>query len=76
MSEVEFMSIFADNLRDIMQEVGMSQNELARKIGIDKSAVSRYLNKQIIPSLPMYINICNALGCDLEELVPTYDYIH
>ena len=76
MSEVEFLSIFADNLRDLMQEVGMGQNELASTIGIDKAAVSRYLNKQIIPSLPTYVNICNALGCDLEELVPTYDYIH
>lgn len=76
MSEVEFLSIFADNLRDLMQEVGMGQNELASMIGIDKAAVSRYLNKQIIPSLPTYVNICNALGCDLEELVPTYDYIH
>lgn len=76
MSEVEFMSIFADNLRDIMQEVGMGQNELASKIGIDKAAVSRYLNKQIIPSLTTYINICVALHCDLDELVPTYDYIH
>ena len=76
MSEVEFLSIFADNLRDLMKEVGMGQNELASMIGIDKAAVSRYLNKQIIPSLPTYVNICNALGCDLEELVPTYDYIH
>lgn len=76
MSEAEFMSIFADNLRDIMLEVGMSQNELADKIGINKGSVSRFLNKQIIPSLPTYINICTALGCNLEELVPTYDYVH
>lgn len=76
MSEVEFLNIFADNLRDLMKEVGVSQNELASMIGTSKSVVSRYINKQIIPSLPTFINICIALDCDLEELVPTYDYIH
>lgn len=76
MSELEFLSIFADNLRDLMAEVGVGQNELAKEIGIDKAAVSRYLNKQIIPSLPTFINICVALDCRPDDLVPLYDFIH
>lgn len=76
MSEVEFLSIFADNLRDLMVEVGVGQNELAKEIGIDKAAVSRYLNKQIIPSLPTFINICVALDCRPDDLIPLYDFIY
>ena len=30
-SEVEFICIFADNLSDIMDEVGISQRQLAKK---------------------------------------------
>lgn len=76
MSEVEFLDIFADNLRDLMEELGVSQNKLAKEIGISKSVVSRYLNKQIIPSLPTFINICVALDCRPDDLIPLYDFIH
>lgn len=45
-SEVEFIDIFADNLRDIMYEMDISEGELARRTGLSKMAISRYLNKK------------------------------
>lgn len=75
MSEIEFMDIFGDNLRDLMIEVGIGQNQLAREIGVSGATISRYINKQRIPSLPAFINICIALDCDADDLVPMYDFI-
>ena len=76
MSEVEFMDIFGDNLRDLMEEVGVGQNQLARDIGVSNQTISYYINKKRMPSLPTFINICIALECDPDDLVPMYDYIH
>ena len=76
MSEVEFMDIFGDNLRDLMEEVGVGQNELAREIGVDNSTISYYINKKRMPTLRTFVNICIALECNMDDLVPMYEYIH
>ena len=75
MSEVDFIDIFADNLRDLLIEVGISQNQLAKETGITKSTISKYINKQLMPSLKSVINICYCLDCDLDDLIPTYDMV-
>ena len=74
-SEVEFIDIFADNLREVMKEVGITQAELADEAGINRSTISRYLNKQRLPDLPSLLNICFILECDVSDLVPTYALI-
>ena len=76
MSEVEFMDIFGDNLRDLMEEVGIGQNELDREIGVDNSTISYYIKKRRMPTLRTCVNICIALECDMDDLVPMYEYIH
>ena len=75
MSEVELIDIFADNLRDLMSERGFSQRELERESGINHASISRYLKKERIPTVKALINLAFTLECDLDELVPTYDYI-
>lgn len=74
-SEVEFIDIFADNLREVMKEVGITQAELADEAGINRSTISRYLNKQRLPDLVSVLNICFILECDVSDLVPTYALI-
>ena len=76
MSEIDFMDIFGDNLRDLMYEKGVGQNELARKVGLSNQTISYYIHQKRMPSLPAFINICIALECDCDDLVPMYDYIH
>ena len=74
-SEVEFIDIFADNLQEVMKEVGITQAELADEAGINRSTISRYLNKQRLPDLVSLLNICFILECDVSDLVPTYALI-
>ena len=74
-SEVEFIDIFADNLREVMKEVGITQAELADEAGINRSTISRYLNKQRLPDVVSLLNICFILECDVSDLVPTYALI-
>ena len=69
MTEIEWLDIFGDNLRDMLAEVGMSQRELANEIGVDESLVSRYIHKQYILNLKTIIKIAYVLNCDISELV-------
>ena len=74
-SEVEFICIFADNLSDIMDEVGISQRQLAKKAHITEAALSRYLNKQRMPNMRTFMNLCYALECEYSDLLPTYSMV-
>lgn len=76
MSEYELLDIFADNLRDLMNEVNISKSELARKALVSRSTIVRILKKERMPSLPTLINICHVCGVTLDEMVPTYDLIY
>lgn len=74
MSEIEWMNIFADNLRSLMDEERMSQNELSRKTGISKGTISRYLNAQCMPSVNALVNIAHVFkGCEITDLLYFYD---
>lgn len=76
MSELDFIDIFADNLRDLMKEVGITQRELSREASITESTISKYLGKQIMPSLKNFMNICYALNCEPQDLFIPYELIH
>ena len=75
MSEVELIDIFADNLRDLMFERGYSQRELERESGINHASISQKKKKERIPTVRALINLSIALECELDDLVPTYDYV-
>ena len=68
MTEIEWMDIFGDNLRDILKDFNMTQLELADAAGVAEGAVSSYINKKRMPSLRNAINISVALDLTLDEL--------
>lgn len=75
MSEVEWMDIFADNLVNVLDEANMTQKELADAIGVTKSIISRYINKQRMPSLKNIINMSDVLNISIDELIYFGDVI-
>lgn len=75
MSEVEFIDIFAGNLRSVMEETGYGVNELARKTRIDKGTISRYKNGTLMPTIKNVVNICMVMCCNLDDLIPLMDYV-
>ena len=76
MSEIEFIDIFSDNLRELMLEHNITQMELADEILVNKSTITRYLNKSTMPSIKALINLSIVFNCDIEDLIPTYDLIN
>ena len=75
MSEMEWISIFGDNLIDIMDEKGYTQEQLANATGLTQSTISKYINKKQMPSIKAVINLAYALDCTTDELIEFGDII-
>lgn len=61
------MKVIKKNISSLMEEQGISQSELARRSGIKKSSISRYLKGSDIP-ITKAKAIARALGVTLAEL--------
>ena len=75
MSEIEWISIFGDNLIDIMDEKGYTQEQLANETGLTQSTISKYINKKQMPSIKAIVNLAYALDCTTDELIEFGDII-
>lgn len=53
-------------LRDARREAGMTQAEVAEKIGANKSYISRIENGLVIPSAASFFRIVSALGMSVQ----------
>lgn len=67
MSEQEWLKIFGDNLRDILKEQKMSQDEFADACGLSKGLISQYIHKRKMPSIKTLINMSYVLNMRLDE---------
>lgn len=70
MTEQNYLEAFAYNLDYIMQDEGINQSELAKRSNIGKSTISKYLNAKQMPTMKTISNICYALGCKFEDIIP------
>ena len=53
-------------LHDARKEVKMTQSQLAEKVNVTKSYISRLENGGIVPSVSMFYRIIDALGMRIE----------
>lgn len=77
MSEFEWIDIFSGNLRSLLDETGMTQQELANKTGLSKATISKYLNGQVMPSVAALVNIYHVfnqyLNVTINDILYFYD---
>ena len=57
-----------ERMRQARQNAGLSQEELARRIGASRQTVNMIERGDYNPSLHMCISICQTLGKTLDEL--------
>lgn len=69
MSENDWLNAFGDNLRDMLESVGMSQRELAEQTGLSPGAISKYIHKQSLPGIKAIVNIAYVLDCSMDDLI-------
>ena len=56
-------------LKKVLNDRGMMQKELAKKIGVNEMAISRYIHGGRIVSVSILIDICKALNVSADYLL-------
>ncbi|WP_310481477.1 helix-turn-helix transcriptional regulator [Chamaesiphon sp. VAR_48_metabat_403] len=62
------LDLLALNVRDLRSNLGISQEELAFRAGIDRTFVSKIERSQANPSLKILVQISKELGVPLVQL--------
>lgn len=75
MTELEWMEIFGDNLKDMLEYSKMTQRELADAAGLSESSVSDYIHKKKLPGVRALVNIAYVMDCTMDELIDFGDRI-
>jgi len=60
---------FAEKLKSIRKQVGMSQELLAEKIGVSRQAVTKWETGAGIPDIENIISISNLFNISIDELI-------
>ena len=63
------VKFFNKNLKFIRQQKGISQQELAEKLNIDRSTVSRWENEEMEATISNAIQVADALNIPLPEFL-------
>ena len=61
---------FADRLKQLRSEAGITQQQLASMMYIDRSSISRWESGQRIPDLVLLPRLASCLGVDVTWLIP------
>ena len=65
--------LFGERLLSIRKKKKVSQDELAKQIGVHAPVIGRYERNEVKPSIDVATNIANALGVSLDFLVGITD---
>lgn len=61
--------MFKEKISDLMKKEGISQRDLAKKIQINESAMSRYLSGERTPRIDIATKLARYFGISVEELL-------
>lgn len=56
-------------LREAVKYSNLSQKEIAKRLGVNPSTVSKYMNQNKYPSLDTFANLCAVLDISADEIL-------
>lgn len=65
--------MFSDNIRNLRQSKGMTQSQLAARIGVSPSTVGMYEQGRREPDSKILKRLCKALNTTADFLLDAYD---
>lgn len=67
--------LFGERLAEIRRKKKISQDEIAKKIGVHAPVIGRYERGEVKPSIEVAVKIAEALNVPLDYLVGSTDLI-
>lgn len=68
-AEMKSNKSFGEKVLNILKYKGISQRELAEKVGCTEVSMSRYISGERVPKAPIVVKIADVLGVTVEYLV-------
>jgi glucosamine kinase len=69
MDKNKVLTIIANNVRNLMNETGLSSTELARRCKISTGTISKIINGNMSITIPMALNLAEGFGVDVAEIL-------
>lgn len=69
LSENEWLKMFGDNLRYLLDDNYMTQKDLADETGLSVGIISEYVNGNKMPGTKALLAISYALGESIDDLI-------
>lgn len=57
-----------NNLKSIINKIGVKQNWVAKRVGTTPSLVSLWVNNKKQPKIESLLKLSDALNCTIEEM--------
>lgn len=70
---MNFLTNFAERLKELMDEKDLSVNDISEKINLDDSTIYKYLNCKKFPSVETAIKLAETFQCSVEYLLGRTD---
>ena len=61
-------------LRECIRRSGITQKELANKIGVSAQTVSKYMKADVFPALDTFAKLCSALDVSANYVLGLGEY--
>ncbi len=61
-------------MTEAIKQSGLTQTELARRLGIGQQTISEYLRGKSMPALDTFANLCAVLDLDANDILCLNDY--
>ncbi|MBE6571340.1 MAG: helix-turn-helix transcriptional regulator [Ruminococcaceae bacterium] len=61
-------SIISENIRIFRKKTGLTQEDLAQKLGVTFQAVSKWENGQSAPDIMLLPELSEVFGCTIDEI--------
>lgn len=60
------MARLSDRIKELREDFGLSRLDLAKKLGVNKSTITRYENGDILPTIDTLIKIRETFGVTID----------
>lgn len=60
---------FSENFKNARKATGMTQEQLAEKLGVDRSSIAKYETGTSTPNVKNLQQICEILDISIEKLL-------
>lgn len=68
-TESEWLGHFGNSLKELIDDSGYSQREIADAAGLSEATISRYIKGSVMPTAKAIINLSLVLNTDADYLL-------